>query len=305
MSGLAFAHSRIGSRPALAGWLAALAAVTIWAVWVVATRHAVTNDLSPAALGLIRFGVPALVLSPFAWRTGLLPKGLSPLHGLGLLGSGAPFFLIIGFGMRFAPTAEIGPLLPGSMPLFVALIGWAVFGERVTRMRAAGFALILLGAAFIGGYGLLLTGNGAWRGHLLLLSGAFLWGVYTHAYRRSGLSALQAAALIALWSTLILAPFGAPDLVRAVGNGLGSAVILQAVVQGILSGVVGIVLYGIAIDRLGASRAAAVSPLSLVLAALLAIPVLGEIPDTAALIGITSATLGVVLASGILGQGSR
>lgn len=305
MSGLAFAHPVVPVRSTLVGWLAALATVTIWAVWVVATRHAVTNDLSPAALGLIRFGVPALVLSPFAWRTGLFPKELSPLHGLGLLGSGAPFFLIIGFGMRFAPTAEIGPLLPGSMPLFVALIGWAAFREHVTRMRAAGFALILLGVAGIGGHGLLVTEDGAWRGHLLLLSGACLWGIYTHAYRRSGLSALQAAALIALWSTLILAPLGAPDLVRAVGNGLGGAVILQAVVQGLLSGVVGIVLYGIAIDRLGASRAAALSPLSLVMAALLAIPVLGEIPDTAALIGITSATLGVILASGVIGQRSQ
>lgn len=302
MSGLALAQTPARPRPALAGWLAGLATVTIWAVWAVATRHAVTNELSPAALGLIRFGVPALVLSPFAWRAGLLPKGLSPLHGLGLLGSGAPFFLIIGFGMQFAPTAEIGPLLPGTMPLFVALLGWAVFGEHLTRMRVAGFALILLGVACIGGYGLLMTGNGAWRGHLLLLSGAFMWGVYTHAYRRSGLSALQAAALIALWSTLMLAPFGGPDLVRAVGNGLGGAVVLQAVVQGLLSGVVGIVLYGIAIDRLGASRAAALSPLSLVLAALLAVPVLGEFPDVPAMIGITAATLGVVLASGVIGE---
>ena len=37
------------------------------------------------------------------------------------------------------------------------------------------------------------------------------------------------------------------------------------------------------------------------LAALIAIPVLGEIPDAAAMIGIILATLGVVLASGIVG----
>jgi len=33
-----------------------------------------------------------------------------------------------------------------------------------------------------------------------------------------------------------------------------------------------------------------------------AIPVLGEIPDAAAMIGITLATLGVVLASGVFGS---
>lgn len=293
------------TRPALLGWLAALATVTIWAVWAVATRHAVTHDLPPAAVGLLRFGVPALMLLPISWRTGLLPKGLGFLKGLGLLGSGAPFFLTVALGMQFARAAEIGPLLPGTMPLFVALIGWLVFGERLGRIRVAGFALILIGVACIGGYGLLFASNGAWRGHLLLLSGACLWGIYTHAYRRSGLSALQAAALIGLWSFLILIPLGLPPLVQALGDGLTGPIVLQAVVQGFISGVAGIILYGIAADRLGASRAAAVSPLSIVLAALLAIPLLGEIPDLAALIGITLATLGVVLASGVFGPAQK
>jgi drug/metabolite transporter (DMT)-like permease len=264
----------------------------------------VTHDLPPAAIGLLRFGVPALLLLPISWRIGLFPKGLGFRKGLGLLGSGAPFFLIVALGMQFAPAAEIGPLLPGTMPLFVALIGWLVFGDRLGRLRVLGFALILIGVACIGSYGLLFAGNGAWRGHGLLLSGACLWGIYTHAYRRSGLSALQAAALIGLWSFLVLLPFGAPSLVRALGDGLAGPVILQAIVQGFFSGVAGVVLYGIAVDRLGASRAAAVSPLAIVMAALIAVPVLGEIPAAAALIGITLATLGVVLASGVFSQPS-
>lgn len=303
MSDLACTTSPRQTRPALLGWIAALATVTIWALWAVGTRHAVTHDLPPAAIGLVRFGVPALVLLPFSWRAGLFPKGLSLAKGLGLLGSGAPFFLIVAAGMQFAPAAEIGPLLPGTMPLFVALIGWLVFGERLTGVRVLGFALILTGIVCIGGYGVLFAADGAWRGHLLLLTGACLWGIYTHAYRRSGLSALQAAALIGLWSFLILLPVGLPSLVQVLGKGLAGPILLQAVLQGLLSGVAGIVLYGMAINRLGASRAAAVSPLSIVLAALLAIPVLNEIPSPAAWIGIILATSGVVLASGIISQG--
>ena len=285
---------------ALVGWLAAVATVTIWAFWIVGTRYAVTHDLSPAAVGLLRFAVPALVLAPVAWRIGLFPKSLSPLKGLGLLGSGAPFFLVVALGMQYAPAAEIGPLLPGAMPLFVALIGWLVFREKPGRLRLVGFALILLGVACIGGHGLLLMQNGAWRGHVLLLSGACLWGIYTHAYRRSGLSALQAAALIGFWSMLTLLPFGGPPLARATMDGLAGTIFLQAVLQGVLSGLAGVVLYGIAVDRLGASRAAALSPLALVMAALIAIPALGEIPDAAAMVGILAANLGVLLASGAL-----
>ncbi len=290
------------SREVLLGWAAALATVTIWAVWMIATRHAVTHDLPPAAVGLLRFAVPALVLAPVIWRRGLFPKGLSPLAGIGLLGSGAPFFLVVAYGMQSAPAAEIGPLLPGTMPLFVALIGWAVFGETVARLRLAGFALILIGVVCIGGLGLLHPEGGAWRGHLLLLGGACLWGVYTHAYRRSGLSALHAAALVGTWSALLLAPFGAATVLDLLRGGLAGPVVLQALLQGLMSGVIGIVLYGFAIDRLGPSRAAVVSPLGPVLATIIAVPVLGEVPTPPALFGLAAASAGVLLASGAFGR---
>jgi drug/metabolite transporter (DMT)-like permease len=219
-------------RPALIGWISALAAVAIWALWVVGTRHAVTHALPPAAVGLLRFGVPALLLAPVIGRIGLFPKGLTLPRALGLFGAGAPFFLIVAMGMQFAPAAEIGPLLPGTMPLFVAMIGWLVFGERLKRVRVIGFMLILVGILCIGGYGLLFAGNGAWRGYVLLLTGACLWGIYTHAYRHSGLSALQAVAFIGFWSFLILIPFGAPSFFAAFGNGLAGPIVMQALLQG-------------------------------------------------------------------------
>jgi drug/metabolite transporter (DMT)-like permease len=265
----------------------------------------VTHSLPPAAVGIVRFAVPALLLAPVTWRIGLWPKGLPLKNGLGLLCSGAPFFLIVATGMQFAPAADIGPLLPGTMPLFVALIGWLVFGEKLGRMRIVGFAMILIAVLSIAGGSLINGATGAWRGHLLLLVGACLWGVYTHAYRRSGLSALQAAGLIGLWSVLLLLPLGAPALARAAMDGLAGAILVQAVLQGFLSGVVGIVLYGYAIDRLGPSRAAALSPLGPVLAAILAIPLLDEIPSLGATIGIALATLGVLLASGVTSLKSR
>lgn len=284
----------------LVGWLAILVTVVIWALWMVGTRHAVTHDLKPTAIGLVRFGVPALVLAPLWWRAGLFPRGLKPLVGLSLLGSGAPFFLTVATAMRFAPAADIGPLLPGTMPLFVALIGWMAFGEKLGRFRLLGLALILLGILAIGGRGLLHIETGVWRGHALLLAGALMWGIYTHAYRRSGLNPIEAAGLVGFWSVLMLLPFGAPAAMEAIAEGQGGPLLVQAVIQGVASGVIAMILNGIAIDRLGASRSAAMAPLGPVLAVLLAIPVLGEIPDAAALLGLVAATAGVVLASGIV-----
>jgi drug/metabolite transporter (DMT)-like permease len=287
------------SQSAIRSWSAALATVIIWAFWMIGTRHAVTHSLTPAAIGLLRFATPALVLAPVWWRIGLFPRGLRPITALGLLGSGVPFFFIVATAMQFAPAADIGPLLPGTMPLFVALIGWIGCGERFSRWRIGGFALILIGIAVIGGRGLLTLETGVWRGHALLLAGAFMWGLYTHAYRRSGLTPIQGAALVALWSTLILLPFGAPPLMNAFMTASSGVLLVQAVLQGLVSGVVNMVLYSVAINGLGASRAAAISPLGPVFASLIAIPVLGEIPDLAAILGLLAATCGVVLASGV------
>jgi len=283
----------------LVGVAAALTTVVIWALWIVGTRHAVTTTLDPAAVGILRFAVPALVLAPVWWRAGLLPRNMPAWRMLGLLGSGAPFFLVVATGAQYAPAAEIGPLLPGTMPLFVALIAVTVFNERMDRWRALGFGLILAGIIAIAGRGLLDLSSGAWRGHLLFLLGAFMWAMYTHVFRRSGMTALEAAALISMWSVLMLLPVGGASLFAAFERGLAAPVFMQIVLQGVLSGVVGVILYSVSVQRLGAARAAAFAPLGPVMAMLIAVPALGEIPDLAALLGIGATTVGVLLASGV------
>ena len=103
------------------GIAAAFGAVAIWAGWIVATRHAVGHALEPAAVGLLRFAIPALVFAPVWWRTGLRPKGLSWPMMAALMGFGAPFFLVAGSAMQYAPAPDVAPLLSGTMPLIVAL----------------------------------------------------------------------------------------------------------------------------------------------------------------------------------------
>jgi drug/metabolite transporter (DMT)-like permease len=68
----------------------------------------------------------------------------------------------------------------------------------------------------------------------------------------------------------------------------------------VLSGVVALACYGAAVSRLGASRASVLSALPPALAALIAIPVLGEMPTPVAFLGIVLAALGVALASGVV-----
>lgn len=285
---------------ALAGVLAALATVSMWGAWVVATRFGVSTTLTPVEVALLRVGPPGILLLPVFLR--LWPE----IRRIGwgrtfviVAGAGFPFLLVVGTGMRFAPAADAGALLPGTMPLWVSLFAAALFGERFSRGRLLGLALIILGGICVGGYSLVAGEPGEWRGHLLFLTGASMWASYTLALRFSGLAPWPAAALVNCASLLILLPlallFG--DLHFAARP---AEIGIQLVAQGLFSGLLAMACYGFSVRRLGAARASAFSALTPVIAALLAIPLLGEVPDLLTWLGVAAVVSGVALASGLV-----
>ena len=286
---------------AAAGIAAALATVLIGAGWQVATRLGTTTSLQPIDLALMRYCVPAILLAPIWWRVRPVPPGIDRRVLIAMLiGGGLPFGLLGMAGAQFAPVAHMGALLPGSMPLFVALLAAIVLGERFSAARLAGFALILIGIAAVGGRALLVRDDGAWRGDLLFLAAAFVWSIYTIAVRRSGLTPWQSAAIICFWSALAVVPIwllsGPERLLAAPASDL----VLQFGVQGILAGVGGLWLYALGVAGIGPTRTAAIGALVPVLSAIGGAVFLSEFPDLPVLLGIIFTVSGVFLASGIL-----
>jgi drug/metabolite transporter (DMT)-like permease len=285
----------------LLGRLAALSVVAIWAAWLVSTRHGTVSLLKAVDLSLLRYGIPALVLAPVWLRTGLWPRKTPkwPLV-LMILGSGAPFFQIVAIGMRATPASAAGVLLPGVMPLATALIGVAVYRERPDLMRWFG-----MGAIALGGMVMLAVGAGdvelGWKSYLILPFCAALWAVFTHAFRRSGLTALEGGALVCVWSTLItlaLIPFLGLHLLSAP---LGE-VALQVLTQGVLSGLCATLLYGYAIRALGGTLAAAYTAATPAAAAIGGGLLLGEQIGPATIAAAVITGLGVVLSTGLLSK---
>ena len=296
MSTIAFSNDKSPSQSF--GYAAGTITVLIWATWFLATRHSAATSLGPIDIGLIRFGIPALALSPVWLRIGLLPKGL-PLHLLGIMvaGCGAIFFLVTTLAIHSTPAASSGILLGGCMPLATALIGILLFRERPDVTRIAGLL------AIVGGVLILLARSLAdaslpWTSFVLLPAGAVLWASYTHAFRRSGLTAIQASALIAAWSFLIMAVlalvFGI-SLPQAPLSEIG----LQVLSQGVLSGLVAMVAYGTAVRTLGGTQAAAFTALTPVLATLGGGFLLGETVGTAEISAAVITGIGVALSTGI------
>jgi len=283
--------------PAL-GIAAALGTMVLWAGGLAATRFGVTGSLSVWDVVFLRLTVPALLLWPLLLRLG---PGFAPGRNkavlLVLFGAGVPFLCASSGGTLFAPVAHAGALMPGSMPLFTALLAWIVLRESVSRGRLIGFGCILIGVLALGGYHLFAGEAGLWRGHLLFLLGGALWATYTLAVRQSGLGPWHAAAVIYTYSALIFLPvylFGLqPRLLHVPIFEVG-----VQVAQSIFSGLVSMFTYGYAVRSLGPGRTATFGALVPALAALLAIPLLGEWPEPVTWAGIALIGTGVALASG-------
>lgn len=296
-------------RRLVAGLLFGLAAALIGGLWQVATRHAVTTSLPPAELAWLRYGIPALLLLPITRRCGLLPATLAPRHALFmLLGAGLPFGLVAMSGSRLAPAAHMGVLMAGATPLFASALGALLWRERPDAARLAGLVLMAGGVVLLGARSLTDPGaSGAapavWQGDALLLLAALLWAGYTLAFRRSGLDAWQAAALVNTWSLLLLVPLvlavdGAwPRLLFTLDFG---TLAWHALSQGVVAGVLGLWTFSATVERLGAAGASAFGALVPVISALggwwwLDDP-LGPLDGLA----VAAAVAGVVLASGAL-----
>jgi drug/metabolite transporter (DMT)-like permease len=282
----------------LRGSLYGLAAVSIWSGWIVVARLGLRTSLTPWDIAALRFGVAGLILLPYVFNRGL---AFDRLGWVGLaaivLGGAAPVFLA-NSGLLFAPVAHAGALFPGVMPLMVALLAAALLREKFTATKKLGFAFILAGVlAIVWGSG---SEFGSWQnvGHGLFLSAALAWAFYTVAMRKARLDGLHAAALSAVGSMLLYLPIFAlmPGTTLAISS--WSDLGLQAFVQGVLTAIISLLLYGRAVGILGASSGAAFAALCPAMTALLGIPILGEWPKPIDWMAISLISAGVYTVSG-------
>ena len=282
------------------GYTSILTAVLIWAGWMVATRFAVNEAVAPLDLALLRYGVPAICLAPWWMQCGVLARGVPRWALLMMMGWGAPFVIFMAMAMETASVAHVAAIVPCVMPLFAGAMSYAIFGERFGLSEKIGFGLIALGAAFII-IPLVGAGDEAALGNIgLLMLCALGWASFSVAFKRSGLTPPQAAGLVCLYSTIAV---GA--LLVWVGSSLSDmdwqVIAFHGTAQGLLSGAVATIAFGVAIQSLGPPRAASFSALVPGLAALIAYLWLGEVPTALDTIALILASLGVTFANRAFG----
>ena len=287
------------ARQFVIGAVCAIAAVAIWAGWLVAMRFGVTTTLTAFDLTALRYAVAGVVLLPVVLRRGFAFNrlGWSGFTAL-VIGAGAPVPLLVGAGLSFAPVADASVLTYGIAPLIIAFLAAVVFKERLAPIRKAGLVLVTLGALVIGGVGISSFGGRQSIGHLLFLTADCLWTCYMMAIRRARLDGLHAAAIAAVLSLLVYLPLYLTFVDSRLLEVSAADLAGQALYQGVVTAAVSLALFGRSIMLLGASKAAAFVALVPVIAALMAIPALGEWPTSIDWLAIGMITAGVYLASG-------
>jgi drug/metabolite transporter (DMT)-like permease len=297
-----------GSRPiqagdhhvlkTLAGCGLALVAVAIWSGWLVITRVAVTSTLNAEDLSALRFGSAALLLLPVVWRRGFAVDRFG-WRGLALIVicAGVSYVLLVSHGLTLATAAEAGVLVPGTIPLFVALISTITVHEKIGRVARIGLALIVAGVALIVVPALLNAAGWQLIGYAICLGSAIMWAAYTIAARKAGVDALHLTAIITVISGALFVPVYLLLPQQGIWHVRWTDFWIQLIYQGPLTGIIALLVYTRAIAMLGATRASAFTALLPLTAMLLAIPVVGEWPNLRTAIGAFLAASGVLLAT--------
>jgi drug/metabolite transporter (DMT)-like permease len=278
---------------------AAMAAV-LFGASVVAVRVAV-RDVPPISLAVLRIGQGGLLLAgillvvaPQRLRVRWERLRLFALLGLMLF---ALFPLTFNIGLRYTEASR-GAVMLATMPIWSALLG-RVAGERLAGRQAAGVgvSVVGIGLAFvepgrvIGPGAMSLVGDG-----LLLLTG--LLGALYGLIAKRVLAVDNAATLTTyamLFGALALLPAAVVEgVVPAIGD-LTWRLLGLVVFLGVLGGSVAFLLWTWALSRLTPTQVAVYVNLNPIVAALLAILLLGERRSALFLVGFAAVVSGVLL----------
>ncbi len=221
-----------------------LFAVLVWGASFVATKVAVA-EVAPVTVVWLRFAIGVVVLgvAVVARRQFALIRmrdlGLFALLGL----IGITFHQWLQSNALLTSRASTSGWIVATIPIFMALLGWIVLGERLGRRGLAGIGLAAAGALLVVSRGSLTTlaaGRLGAPGDLLMLLSAPNWAVFS-VLSRGTLRSYPATRMMFYvmslgWlftSVLFFAGAGTGDIARLSARGWASVAFLGVACSGL------------------------------------------------------------------------
>jgi len=284
-----------GRTPAVRGAIYGLAAATLFGLSAPFAKALLPSipSLMLAALLYLGAGLAMLVIAPLTSRKrrheAALRRSDIPLL-IGITVSGGvigPLLLLV--GLRLV-SGVAGSLLLNLEAVFTMLIAVLIFREHLGKRESIAAAVIILGAAVLGySPG---QAHADWRGVLAISGACLAWGLDNNLTQRLSVkdpfAIVRIKALGAGTFSLVLA--------LLIGQRIpGIRIIAAAVVLGIFSYGMSILLDAYALRHLGAAREAAFFATAPFIGALGAVPILGEYPRLIDFGGMLAMAAGVIL----------
>jgi drug/metabolite transporter (DMT)-like permease len=301
------------------GYLAAVAAVFITALYPSLTRLGIDSTLTPADLLLLRLGVSGLVFTPFlVLHAHEIPKAtwlaalpLSFLHGWGMAAC-------VVFGLQFAPASHAAALGPGAIAAWIALVAFFFYGVRVPVRKLTGIAIIVSGVALIlvASYRGLSWSTALFGDGLFLLASAFGASYLVYVQRRR-IEPHVAVALVCVASAIVVIPWHHAFAASALLSAPLREIIWQILFQGVVVGCCAFFTLSYATATIGSQSVGVLSALVPVIGAIASLVILGNSISPLEWSAILLISLGVTIASvpaqamgfgareGMLRQGAR
>ncbi len=187
-----------------------LLAVIFWGASFVATKTAL-REIEPVTIIILRLLFASLLLFIIAIFTGRsFAVKLKSHLWIFILALIAVFHLWIQVtGLKFTTASNTGWII-GTAPIFMAVMAFVFFKEKLTLLQNLGIFFAMFGL-------LLLFGKGDFtkidpiqnKGDLLVLGSAFTWGVYSMVNKKISLSYSPFMTILYLFimMTILIAPF--------------------------------------------------------------------------------------------------
>ncbi len=276
------------------GVICALLIAALWAGFVVVSRMGAKSPLTIYDMAGLRFGFAAFLLLPATymwWPSRLKVWQFILLAG----GTGVPYALFAYAGFLFAPVSHGGVFINGTLPIFTTLVTFVWAGIRPNRKTLIAITVILSGCALtaFGKDG--FSGSETLIGDLLFATAALTMAVYMPATKIWKLTLKELLSFVPFINAVLFIPIWYLFLPSNLEGAAMNDILLQMIYQGLGPSILGLVFFFLAIKHLGATPTAAILALVPSIAALMGIPLLGDIPLYFEWIGMGLVTIGIWL----------
>jgi len=267
----------------------------IWATWLVASRAGAQSPLTIYDHAALRYGVSSIVALPIVlyykpWRDMSLQRIAIVSFLLGPI-----YILAVFLAFEYAPAAHGGIFMNGALPAITLFISWILFKQRIHKFQLLGVLLIIIGAILAVADAAELALSDSWKGDGLFFISAIFFSGYLIAARVWNVSTTQILFCSSIVNAVLFVPVWYWFLPSGFAEASQAQFLIQTLYQGLIPGLVGLLLVAVATRNIGPAATAAFMAAVPAMGSLLGVVLLDELLGSLGWLSILILTLGILL----------